>query len=157
MSSFAVYRMYDADDRLLYVGCSSSWPLRLDAHRTKDWFTDVSRVALAHYSDKRSALSAERLAQRDEDPIHNIVCHGSPAPPRARPRPQTRTTTPLRMALTEGGYIHGAIATRVGLHPGTFSRIVNGWHCDQATRQKISAALGREISELWPDHMEQAA
>jgi hypothetical protein len=68
--------MYDADDVLLYVGVSVSWPMRLYQHDTKPWFRDVARVTLEHFDDHRVALAAEGRAQADENPVYNIVRNG---------------------------------------------------------------------------------
>jgi hypothetical protein len=73
----AVYRAFDADDRLLYVGCSIQWPLRLGQHAAdKPWWKDVARVELTHYDSWPEALKAEGRAQVDESPAHNVVRNG---------------------------------------------------------------------------------
>ena len=61
------------------------------------------------------------------------------------------TNTPLKRVLTEEGRKQSWLADRAGIDPTTLSRIVNGLHADDATREKIAAALGREIGELWPE------
>lgn len=48
--SAAVYRMYDADERLLYVGCSVQWPIRMGQHQDKPWWQEVARVDLEHFN-----------------------------------------------------------------------------------------------------------
>ncbi len=58
--------------------------------------------------------------------------------------------TPLKLAVITSGRPQRDIAVEVGLHEATFSRIVNGLHADYATREKIAAALGRDVSDLWP-------
>lgn len=72
-----VYRMYDADDHLLYVGCSSQWGTRLTQHsQDKPWHDQVVRVTLEHFDDWREALRVEGLAQERENPVHNVVRNG---------------------------------------------------------------------------------
>lgn len=66
-----VYRCYDADDRLLYVGCSYNPPSRFRQHRSTEWYGDVARTRLVVFPDRRKALDMERLAIETEGPIHN--------------------------------------------------------------------------------------
>lgn len=61
-----------------------------------------------------------------------------------------RPPTPLKRALFDSGLRHKDVAAEVGLDPSHFSRIVNGLHCDDATRDRIADVLGRQVSELWP-------
>lgn len=68
-----------------------------------------------------------------------------------------KNRTPLRRAIFESGRTQRSVADAIGVSESRMSLIVNGLHVDELTRQKISAALGREISDLWPDHMERAA
>ena len=80
-----VYRAFDAQDRLLYVGCTTRWTDRLMQHAGKTWWRDVARVTLVHFEDHQEGLRAEGRAQEDENPVYNIIRNGRrPArPPRA--------------------------------------------------------------------------
>lgn len=62
-----------------------------------------------------------------------------------------RRATPLKLAIVASGSFQKDIAAELGLDPAQFSRIVNGLHCDGETRQRIANALGRRVSELWPE------
>lgn len=74
-----VYRCYDAQDRLLYIGCTHDINLRMDVHRSS-WGNPVSavlnlrmvRYELTEYLDKASARKAEREAIYNEAPILNL-------------------------------------------------------------------------------------
>ncbi len=59
--------------------------------------------------------------------------------------------TALKRAIFESGRIQREIASELGMDPARLSRIVNGLHCDDRTRGRIAAALGRNVCELWPD------
>ncbi len=61
-----------------------------------------------------------------------------------------RHPTPLKRAIFESGRVQREIASELGMDPARLSRIVNGLHCDDGTREKIAAALERNVSELWP-------
>lgn len=68
-----VYRMYDATDRLLYVGCSVGMARRLAVHQMQTrWFPDVTRMTLVHFTNEDDALAAERMAIETEAPLHNV-------------------------------------------------------------------------------------
>ena len=69
----ALYRFYDGEDQLIYVGISNSVLRRLAQHsETKVWFGTCSRVTLEHFPDRAAALAAERKAVADENPRENI-------------------------------------------------------------------------------------
>lgn len=68
-----VYRCYDAQDRLLYVGCSYNPVARLRQHKSerKSWVSRVARTRMTVWPDRRKALDMERLAIETEHPLHN--------------------------------------------------------------------------------------
>lgn len=61
-----------------------------------------------------------------------------------------RTLTPLKRAIFESQRVQRDIAAEIGIDEAHLSRIVNGLHCNDATRLRIAAALGRDVSELFP-------
>lgn len=82
-----VYRLYDAADRLLYVGVAVNGYARLETHRReKSWWPDVQRVVMTQYRDRWTALYIEACAIRDENPRHNVSRNALTAeiPERAR-------------------------------------------------------------------------
>lgn len=69
-----LYRLFDADDALLYVGIAGNPGRRFEQHaKAKLWWREVSRIEVEHFADRAEALAAERLAIRDERPLYNIV------------------------------------------------------------------------------------
>lgn len=66
-----VYRIYNADDRLLYVGYSGNWPRRLSNHKRSPWASDAAWYNVRVYPTQREALAAERTAIVYERPAHN--------------------------------------------------------------------------------------
>jgi hypothetical protein len=81
----AVYRLFDADDRLLYVGCTCDPWVRLDQHRGKAWWREVTDFTTTWFPDRRLALLYEAEAIAAEGPLHNInrpdpACISTPAP-----------------------------------------------------------------------------
>lgn len=74
-AAHVVYRCYDADGRLIYVGMTSL-PLdrRFDVHEVKNpaVASDTARVVVTDYPDRASAAEAESRAIDTEHPAYNI-------------------------------------------------------------------------------------
>ncbi|MBS7790250.1 hypothetical protein KTR66_09600 [Roseococcus sp. SDR] len=69
-----LYRHYDANGRLLYVGVSLSAVVRLAQHRDlSQWATQIARVDVQKFDTRDQALAAERAAIKSEKPLHNIM------------------------------------------------------------------------------------
>lgn len=70
--SVAVYRLYDSDENLLYVG-QSNWPeRRIYKHSTKTWGKDIARSEMDWYESRDEALAAERRLLESHRPLHNV-------------------------------------------------------------------------------------
>lgn len=79
-----VYRAYDADGTLLYVGVTYNPPLRFHLHaKTSVWWPDMARVRLIVFPNRAYALEKEREAIWFEMPLHN---KRSPKPREIRER-----------------------------------------------------------------------
>lgn len=69
-----VYRIYDRESRLLYVGMALYVHIRLATHRnSQPWFDMVARVETEQHPDRDAAAVAEASAIRDESPIFNVL------------------------------------------------------------------------------------
>ena len=69
-----LYRLFDENDRLLYVGITWNVRDRFYAHKAdKVWWDDVARHELEEYPDRDSVLEAERVAIKTEFPIYNVL------------------------------------------------------------------------------------
>jgi hypothetical protein len=69
-----VYRHFDSEGQLLYVGISLNAVARLADHRqTSHWFDGIARIDLQRFPSRQAALAAERRAIRKEKPLFNIV------------------------------------------------------------------------------------
>lgn len=70
----ALYRFYDADERLLYVGIANNPEQRWKAHaRTADWWPQAARKSVEWFDSRPAAAAAETRAISAEAPTHNIV------------------------------------------------------------------------------------
>jgi predicted GIY-YIG superfamily endonuclease len=68
-----VYRCYDADGNLLYVGCTNNPQQRYHAHMYWEtwWAERITHTVMKVYGDRLTALLAEEHAIKTEHPIHN--------------------------------------------------------------------------------------
>ena len=74
-----LYRYFDAEGRLLYVGISFSAIARASQHRSgKGWWVQVANMTVEHLSTREEATEAERVAILTERPIHNIAGRVAP-------------------------------------------------------------------------------
>lgn len=68
-----VYRCYDVDSRLLYVGCSVDPAFRIEGHRKSSWWADrLAYYETEEHPNRDAALDAERRAIYSERPACNV-------------------------------------------------------------------------------------
>ena len=68
-----LYRHYDSNKKLLYVGVSLNAAARLAQHRdAAPWFDAITDVKIETYPTREDALAAERRAIAEENPACNI-------------------------------------------------------------------------------------
>lgn len=68
-----LYRYFDSSGALLYVGVSLSAVVRASQHKDhSSWFSKADRMTFVWFENREDALSAERAAVCDEQPLHNI-------------------------------------------------------------------------------------
>lgn len=68
-----LYRYYDADGVLLYVGISVSAVARSAAHKgNAGWWGDVAAMVVEKFPTREDARIAEAAAIATENPLHNI-------------------------------------------------------------------------------------
>ena len=68
-----VYRTYDHDGTLLYVGISMNPDGRLYQHRKSAWWPLVDEVTIQWFDGREAAKAAERRAIDDEEPLYNVA------------------------------------------------------------------------------------
>ena len=72
MSKQVLYRFYDLDGKLLYVGISNKWYQRFHDHEKKSgWFSKAAYTIFQWYEDRESVEAAELVAIRTENPEFN--------------------------------------------------------------------------------------
>jgi hypothetical protein len=68
----ALYRFYDAEGFLLYIGITSNLTRRNKEHAGDYWSHEVSSTTVAWFADEASAAEAETAAIRAEAPRYNV-------------------------------------------------------------------------------------
>ena len=67
-----LYRFFDADGRLLYIGITSAGANRWIEHEhNRAWWSQVASSTTEHYPDGASAAAAETAAIQAEQPPYN--------------------------------------------------------------------------------------
>lgn len=110
--NFQLYRHFDADGRLLYIGKSISAVMRLSGHRSaSSWYGEISRVEIENFESVADLSAAEVVAIRQEQPIYNIV-HNKP--PRSEMRSVTVWVWPEMHALLKASAAkHGVTISQI--------------------------------------------
>ena len=69
-----LYRHFDKENKLLYIGISLSTFARLSQHKDhSEWFKQINRVSIEHFENREEAMAAERKAIKSENPMFNIA------------------------------------------------------------------------------------
>lgn len=77
----ALYRFYNGNGALLYIGIALQPFARMGQHRReKSWWGEVATVTIEHYVSRPKAMAAERAAIKAEKPRYNVV-HNRDKPP----------------------------------------------------------------------------
>lgn len=70
----ALYRIFDADDELLYIGITNNPRSRMMDHvRTKGWARRIAYITFEHFSSRDELFATERQAVADEFPTFNVA------------------------------------------------------------------------------------
>ena len=148
----ALYRLYDVDDRLLYVGVAFNPEARWKQHaryKADLWWHEVQRKTVQWFFSRLDALHAETAAIKTELPRYNIIHRPSPLtiPDMKRPDYRIRTMGP-RGYEPLYQYIADQIFEQVRLgyiEPGDrlppMRDMATHFHTSMATMQNSIAAL----------------
>jgi predicted GIY-YIG superfamily endonuclease len=75
----ALYRWFDWDDRLLYIGITRDVAVRSDSHsRSSSWARFAARCEVMRYPTREMVETVERQCIRDEQPLFNHIHNDSP-------------------------------------------------------------------------------
>jgi predicted GIY-YIG superfamily endonuclease len=142
----ALYRLYNANDELLYIGIAFNLTQRYNQHRkTKAWWPEVTRKEICWYETRIVADREERMAIIAEHPRYNIAgvkdplkVPDLPKPPRVPNPNEAQLRSRLRQAARAAAraaaakertraHLREAVleAARLGLGPAEISRIID--------------------------------
>lgn len=125
-----LYRHFDGNGVLLYVGISLSSVARLCQHRNaSNWFEEIRRIEVEVFPSRRDAEAAETVAIKKENPLHNKAKRRMVGP---RPRrPESGWITLRELAKLRMWSMHEVIwARRRGLFPSRYCGNSHRWVVD---------------------------
>lgn len=68
-----LYRYFDEDDILLYVGISKNGVKRLEQHLGSSWHRRIAKITMETWRSREEALLGEQLVIKTEKPIFNVT------------------------------------------------------------------------------------
>jgi excinuclease UvrABC nuclease subunit len=78
VSAHVLYRMFDAEDHLLYVGLTNNPRNRFSGHsKGKAWWPEVAHIRVETFATRDELIAAEKAAIQTERPWYNIT-HNDP-------------------------------------------------------------------------------
>ena len=132
--STSLYRHYNSEKKLLYVGVSLNALNRLGQHSDHShWFNTITNVTIEHFDTRDAALAAEYAAILNEAPLHNIVHKKAADAARKKREEEEGTRSEARKNLTERivyfrpMYNLHAVASALDVN----IRVVNKWIADK--------------------------
>lgn len=115
-----LYRMYSADNRLLYVGITNNPTTRFASHQQDKWWWDtVELIRLENFGSRAELRQAERDAIKAELPLHNVTHNPNRPPVPTRRRIAVRcasTSLPDRPLSSFRTYSLPEVAAKLNLH-----------------------------------------
>lgn len=133
-----LYRFFDAQDRLLYVGIAGRPAERAHQHsKKKEWWSEVDHSTYEHFSTREAAAAAEVAAIVTEHPVYNVVHNGK----RTTPDPR------VEFSCVECGELVGDGQGYVQVDSHFAHAMFRAFgHVDQLVAQNLEAT--REVQEL---------
>jgi DNA-binding XRE family transcriptional regulator len=151
-----LYRAFDADGALLYVGITALWQHRMRAHRlTSPWMDDVATLAFTKFATREEAIAAETHAIWVERPAFNIAGTCTPPkPPRTRERALPIVHSFDHQMVEElrviAGLTRASLAARAGITPQAVRDIEAGRSRPrESTAKRIADVLCIDVRSLW--------
>lgn len=127
--SYRLYRHFDKQQQLLYVGISLRSFQRLAEHREySHWFEDIANVTFESFSNKDDALLAEKTAIQTEKPrfnlIHNTTQRSKVRVEDVEERPAVTRSREKLTGLFRPTYTLGQAADALNISADTLSKLI---------------------------------
>lgn len=150
----AVYRFYDADERLLYVGITFSLGLRFAQHeRGSEWWPHQRSVKVVWRESRTLAADEERTAIREEKPLHNVSGTRVPRPQRVRIDIEARKAiaTEVRVEIARSGKSKREVREFLGVsRQAAWQRMVGVTYFPDEELHALAEFLGIPVSRFIP-------
>ena len=128
-----VYLLYDANDKLLYVGVTERGFNRLSQHlHHQPWWNHVASTRFEHYDTRAEALAREAQLIESEGPLCNIQ----------RPFASSLTSRQIRTIRAWFGWDQSDLANHLGVAQNSVAR----WECGERAPR---GALAKRLDQLW--------
>jgi predicted GIY-YIG superfamily endonuclease len=104
--STSLYRLFDQDDALLYIGVARRFGTRWHQHaQSKYWWPQVRHQTLEWHPSREAAEAAERAAVKAERPKYNIIFNADAGPRQAMPVSRFLVAARAAAAAAERGHL----------------------------------------------------
>ena len=146
----ALYRLFNADNELLYVGASVAPIARLSEHVARaEWGKTSATMTMEWFPSRKEAFEAERAAILSERPIFNSAGRKRRGGIKRLGSGADNGTLIARIAAhcDATGESHSAFGKRAVNDFSLMHRLKAGCHLRGATVAKIEAALAAAASE----------
>lgn len=110
MTAHVLYRMFDRDGVLLYVGITNNPKVRFKSHsKSQSWWDQVVNITVKTYPSREALADAEQKAIRCEAPLYNVALRAIDTPLPSSPArrcPTCRADSPDLVPLDEWEFLH---------------------------------------------------
>ena len=141
----ALYRHFDADGRLLYVGISDALSARDQQHRAvAPWHSQIVRTETQWLNSRDHAVALERVAIQYEKPLHNLANTRALLPSKAQGR-EAALVDLIEAAASAMNLAPSTLGEKLGQGGRFYSRIKAGCgvlpKTEASVRQKLVAMM----------------
>lgn len=152
-----LYRHFNSNGELLYVGRSLNAVARQVSHKNKaEWWDEVSRIEIERFPNEVDVRAAERSAVETENPKFNV--HWGKRAPRKRSEPMPEPRTPEALEIAEWLKGAGVHASRLGslscANPKAVRSIYNGTATINTVSQ-VLAYIRKTKPAMTPERIER--
>jgi hypothetical protein len=159
MSAACVYRFFNTDGDLLYIGQTIDLGVRVRGHESRiSWFDEIASATIQHVDSHAEAVAMERDAIERECPRYNLNLQRNVATKRTgRPPGFKIDALAVRRRLMELRRTQSWLTEASGVSPSHLSNIMHGHRASMAKAVDIAQTLGVAMWEIFPEFEEAAA
>lgn len=138
----ALYRHFDIDGKLLYVGISYDVEKRTKQHENlAEWFGEIAEIKTEYFNTRKEAQAAEKEAIKTERPLHNVAHSGD----------NKEIIIKFRATEEERAEYEG-IAKSTGMSMSKWTReklavAAISFRCKEATEKAVQPFVGKSLDK----------